>query len=58
MDSPYDLEYLSGLGQAAVSLACFDPSDQAMFALADVLTGEIAPEGSCPVIIKAADKNG
>jgi beta-N-acetylhexosaminidase len=55
-DSPYDSAYLSGLSPYMLSLATLDPSDQAMFALADVLTGEIEPQGKTPVIIEAGQK--
>ena len=50
-DSPYDLAYLPGLARDKISLALFDPSNQAMAALADVLTGEVAAQGRCPVEI-------
>ncbi len=53
VDSPYDFEYLKGFDRIA-SLATFDPSCQAMAALADVLTGEATAAGKCPLKIKTA----
>jgi beta-glucosidase-like glycosyl hydrolase len=51
-DSPYDIKYLKGF-EKVVSLATFDPSCQAMSALADVLTGTVDAEGKCPLVIAA-----
>jgi len=54
-DAPYDIDYLPGF-ENITSLATFDPSCQAMAALADVLTGKVRAEGHCPVKLASPDR--
>jgi beta-N-acetylhexosaminidase len=59
VDSPYDINYLPGFeSEKITSLATFDPSCQAISALADVLIGAQTPLGSCPVALGLGSNPG
>lgn len=53
-DTPYDI--LKMPEAVSTSLATFDPSDQALAGIAQIIAGKTRAQGKCPVVLAAGDK--